>query len=92
MKRKLTDPGARVRCYIEPTKDQWQAFCIDLTLAAQADTREQAIEKLDDQIADYIDDAVQAQDQIIRRAPLRYWLKYYYYVALDKIHYYPFGG
>lgn len=87
MKRKLTDPGARVRCYIEPKNDQWQAFCIDLTLAAQADTREQAFDKLYAMVMDYVNESPWP-----RRAPLRFWLKYYCYLALDKIRYSPFFG
>lgn len=81
-----------LHCYAERKNNQWQAFCLDLTLASQSDTPEEAIAKLRAQIVDYVDEALTGEDVehfddlILRRAPLRYWMKYYCYQALVKLH------
>lgn len=77
------------RCYAEKSGDQWQTFCIDLTLAAQAESFEEARSKLHAQINSYVFDAIAGDDQahaadlLTRRAPLRYRAKYYFYLAAD---------
>jgi hypothetical protein len=71
-----------VRCYAEPEGSQWVAVCVDLSLAAQADSLEEAKEKLDAQIREYIFDALAGEDRahagqlLTRKAPLRFRLKY----------------
>lgn len=79
-----------LRCYAERVDDQWQAFCVDLTLAAQADTLEEAKQKLHDQVADYVSEAftVDAQhlnELLDRRAPIEYVAKFYWYCLLQSI-------
>lgn len=70
------------RCFAERSEGQWQAFCIDLTLAAQADTYAEARQKLHEQINSYVFDAIAGDDQehavylLQRRAPIYYRLKY----------------
>ena len=77
-----------LRCYAEKVGDQWQAFCIDLTLAAQADTFVEVKDKLDAMIAEYVYDALVGEDReyahqlLTRRGPLRDWVKYYGYRVL----------
>lgn len=79
----LTPAKLLLRCYAEHVGEQWQALCLDLTLASQADSFEEARDKLHAMIVDYVTDAVAGEDQahagalLSRRAPLRYWLKYY---------------
>jgi hypothetical protein len=43
-----------VRCYAEQVGDQWQAFCLDLSLAAQGDTFAEVKDKLDAMVAEYL--------------------------------------
>ena len=80
-----------VRCYAELDDGLWQAICIDLNLATQADTFEEAREKLTDQIVDYIYDAVAGEDKeyvgllLNRQAPLEYRLKYHWHNAKKRI-------
>ena len=80
-----------LHCYADKIGDQWQAFCLDLSLAAQGDSFEDAKAKLDRMIVDYVYDAVVGDDRehadelLNRRAPLRYWLKFYVYVALCRL-------
>ena len=80
-----------VRCYAKKDQGKWQAFCLDLCLAAQADTFEAAKLKLEDMIGSYVYDAVAGEDRehasylLSRKAPLIYRLKYYTYVALKRI-------
>lgn len=80
-----------LRCYAERLPDgQWQAFCLDLTLAAQADSWPEVSQKLNAMIFDYVHDALVGKDKdfahmlLTRRAPLKYWLKFYSFVLLSK--------
>lgn len=71
-----------VRCYAEPEGSQWVAVCVDLSLAAQADSFAEVKTKLDYQIREYVFDALAGEDRahahylLTRKAPLRFWLKY----------------
>lgn len=72
-----------LRGYAERRNGQWEAYCIDLCLAAQADTPEEAISRLNDQILDYVREALAGDDsefarQLLtkRKAPLYYRLRY----------------
>jgi hypothetical protein len=66
--------------------------CLDFNLAAQGDSFEEAKSKLEAMIADYVYDALAGEDKpyaaqlLARRAPLSFWLKYYFYVFLEVIH------
>lgn len=74
------------RCYAEYDDDvkAWVAACVDLCLAAQADTLEEAKKKLHEQVLDYLQDAVdtgsfdEAMQMLSRRAPLTEMAKYKY--------------
>ena len=80
-----------LRCYAEKVGDQWQAFCLDLSLAAQADTFAAVKNKLDAMVFEYVFDALAGEDRdyaeqlLTRRAPLRDWLKYYWCSALSGV-------
>lgn len=74
-----------VHCMAWRTGDQWVAMCLDFDLAAQGDTYLEARERLAAQIHGYVRDALVGDDQdqaayflTRRRAPLRYWLKFYW--------------
>jgi hypothetical protein len=77
-----------LRCYAEKVGNQWQAFCLDLSLAAQGDTFAAVKDKLDAMVAEYVYDALAGEDReyaeqlLTRRAPLRDWLKYHWYRVL----------
>ena len=78
-----------LRCYAERAGNQWQAFCLDLSLAAQGNTFSEVNDKLDDMILDYIcdvlgEDKAYAEQLLTRKAPLRDWLKYYWYRLLSR--------
>lgn len=72
-----------LRCYARRSEGVWVAVCIDLCLAAQADTFEEARAKLDAQIMDYVYDALAGEDRahaeelLSRRAPLSQRLEYH---------------
>lgn len=80
-----------LRCYADKEGDQWQAFCLDLSLAAQASSFEEAKGKLERMILDYVHDALAGEDReyaadlLARRAPARYWLRYYFYMFLCRV-------
>lgn len=72
-----------LRCMAERTEGQWVAMCIDLCLAAQADTLEEARQKLECMIEDYVaaaynEDREHATVLLNRKAPLRYRFRYHY--------------
>lgn len=72
-----------IACYFERDGDQWLGFCLDFSLVTQADTLHSAQEKLMAQVREYVADATIGEDRrhasylLRRRAPLRYWLKFY---------------
>lgn len=74
-----------LRCYSARDKDgQWTAVCIDLSLAAQADSSEESVKKLEEQIASYVYEALGGPDQeyastlLKRKAPLSQRIKFQY--------------
>lgn len=76
-----------LHCIAERKQGQWQAFCLEYSLAAQGDSFEEARDKLKEQISEYLFDALVGQDMehaeyfLNRSAPLRMWLKLYFYQA-----------
>ena len=79
-----------LRCLADKSNGQWQAFCLDLDLAAQGETLDEAKAKLEAQISEYVFDALAGEDQeyadqlLSRRAPLALWFRYYWYGFLLK--------
>jgi len=77
-----------LRCYADRQGDTWQAFCIDLNLAAQGDTFKEVRYKLHLQIDEYVNDALTGEDreyadQLLNRpAPFAIRAKYYYLKVL----------
>ena len=73
-----------LRCYAIHKDGCWQAFCLDLSLAAQADTLEDAKAKLAEMTQEYVYDALAGEDKdysdqlLNRKAPADEWLKYYF--------------
>lgn len=73
----------RLRCYLEQQGDIWSAVCIDLNLAAQGDSSDEARSKLHEQVKEYVYDAVQGADKefaaqlLNRKAPLSLRFKYH---------------
>jgi len=77
----------KIRCYAERQgSDIWVALCLDFDLAAQSETFHDARRKLDAMIVDYVESALVGEDReyadqlLNRRAPLRYWAKFYWFV------------
>jgi hypothetical protein len=70
-----------VRCYAKRSEGQWVAVCVDLCLAAQADSFAEAKQKLDAQIRDYVFEALtvdraHARELLSRKAPIQNRLEY----------------
>jgi hypothetical protein len=87
-------PGALViRCFAEALSDaqQWQAFTLELGLAAQADSFGEARAKLEAMITDYLDDALGGQDKehawslLRRKASPSIFARYYVGFALSAL-------
>ncbi len=80
-----------LRCYANKDGDQWQIFCIDLCLAAQADSLEEANKKMRSMIIEYVYDALSGEDSAYaaqlmnRKAPLSQIATYYMYKCMHKI-------
>lgn len=70
-----------LRCMAYRQDGVYVAACLDLSLAAQADTMQDALCKLDEQIKDYVAEALSepeyADKLLNRKAPLSMWLKYW---------------
>lgn len=73
-----------MKCYAEQEGGCWVAVCLDFNLAAQGDSFGEVKSKLEAMIADYVHDALAGDDKpyaaqlLSRRAPLSFWLKYYF--------------
>lgn len=80
-----------LRCYARKQGRVWSVVCIDLSLAAQADTFQAARDKLDAQIRDYLHDALVGEDRanarmlLRRKAPLSQRITYHMIGASEKI-------
>jgi|CryBogDrversion2_7_1035282.scaffolds.fasta_scaffold45430_2 hypothetical protein len=80
--RKLHPSDLVLRCLALQRKGYWVAMCIDLDLAVQADSAQQAQKLLNEQIFDYVaqafsEDSDHAVYLLSRRAPLQYFAMYY---------------
>lgn len=74
-----------LRCFVKQDGDQWVAVCIDLCLAAQADSIDEAKSKLESMVHSYLEDAFGTDRQyahqlLSRKAPFGqvmyyHWLK-----------------
>ncbi len=88
----MTPTELILRCYGEQKGDVWQAFCLDLNLAVQGSSLQEVRTKLQEQISSYLYDALEGEDRLYaeqllcRKAPLGFWLKYYYYNILCSFH------
>jgi len=88
----VTPTDLILRCYGEQKGDVWQAFCLDLNLAVQGASPQEVRTKLHQQISSYLYDALEGEDRMYadqllsRKAPLGFWLKYYYYNILCSFH------
>ena len=82
-----------VRCYAEQRNGHWEAYCIDLCLAVQAGTRDEAVYKLHQQLHDYVREALAGDDSefapqlLKRKAPLYYILRYNWLKFRDRCDY-----
>ncbi len=80
-----------LRCYANKNGDQWQAFCIDFGLAAQADNAEEVQRKLMSMIEEYLYDALGGEDKeyadqlLQRKAPFKQVATYHYYALMYKL-------
>lgn len=80
-----------LRCYAECKDGQWQAFCIDFSLAAQADTFKEARQKLESMIGAYLYDALVGEDRaharqlLMRTAPWEQQFTYWLFASLHHI-------
>lgn len=81
-----------LRCYAEQKGALWVAICVDLGLAAQADSFDEVRVKLHAQIGEYVYDALCGEDQdhaaellFSRKASLEHRAKYYFAPVLNKL-------
>lgn len=80
-----------LRCYANKHNEQWQAFCIDLSLAAQGDSLPEVKQKLENMIQDYVYDALAGEDRefadslLNRKAPFKQIAVYHLIGLMQKI-------
>lgn len=78
-----------IRCYAKKDGNAWVAVAVDLSLAAQAESLEEAQVKLEQMIHSYITDAVTtdkmyARQLLTRKAPISQRLEYLLISMLSK--------
>lgn len=72
-----------LRVYGEKSEGQWSLINLEFSLAAQADTFEEAKAILESQIREYVNDALTGEDRdhafvlLHRRAPFKYFVKFW---------------
>jgi hypothetical protein len=69
-----------IRCYAEGRPGKWEAFCLDFDLAVQGSSFQDVYDKLDEQVALYLDGVkdLPAADRsrlLNRRAPAWIWVQ-----------------
>ena len=79
-----------VRCFAEHEGSQWQAFSLELGLAAQGDTFPEVKRKLESMIATYVAEAVTIDREhsgqlLARKATWQTYARYYLHCALHRI-------
>ena len=79
-----------VRCYVKRSEDQWVAVCIDLCLATQGESLQEAKDKLESQVNDYGFEALtvdreHARALLSRKAPLQNRVEYYLIAAIQAL-------
>lgn len=85
------DKQITLRAYAKKEGSHWVAVCIDLSLAAQANSSSEAINKLESMMASYVNEALNlhkdyASQLLSRKAPLSQRLTYYKILFLCKAH------
>ena len=82
-----------LRCYANKRGDQWQAICIDLCLAVQGDSFQEARQKLESMMLEYVYDALAGEDRefadqlLNRKAPFSQVATYY---GIKLLHFFGF--
>ncbi|MDA8272378.1 MAG: hypothetical protein M0Z72_01380 [Deltaproteobacteria bacterium] len=79
----------KFRGYIKKEGNLYMGFCVDLTLAVQGESYDEAVNKLNAVIADYINEALTVdskyKEQLLnRKAGLAEYIKYYYIAFLSR--------
>jgi len=79
-----------LRCYMVRRDDRWEAFCIDLCLATQADSATEAKQALEAQIFSYVEEALTidkeyAAQLLSRKAPPKQIATYHAIRLLSKV-------
>lgn len=80
-----------LKIYGEKCDSQWSLISLDFSLAAQADTIEEAKSILESQIKEYLVDALNGPDKehahvlLSRRAPVKYWVKWWAEIIRAKL-------
>lgn len=91
MSRNIRAKDLVLRCFALKRGGYWVAMCIDLDLAAQADTFAQAKKLLTEQMRSYVADALtvdsaNAQTLLRRKAPLHLIALYHAIVVVKALH------
>jgi hypothetical protein len=79
-----------LRCFSKKDEDQWVSICIDLDLAAQAETQKESRKKLESMIRTYVREAYTChskyKEQLLnRKAPFSMILEYYKIAVLKSL-------
>lgn len=76
----------KIRCMIAHKKDLWVAVSLDFGLSAQANSKKEAMGKLNGQIEEYLHDAmgedIAFQYKLLKRKGPISWFMIYYYTLL----------
>ena len=79
-----------LRGYVVPDGGSYFAICLELNIYARGETYEEAAENCFRYICEYVeealtDDAEHAGNLLRRRAPMKFWLRYWYVRLMYRI-------
>jgi hypothetical protein len=83
--------SSKLHCIAKKHDGYWSARCLDFTLYAIGDTPEEATEKLEAEINEYLYDAIKGEfkghttDLLLRTAPFSDWVLFYLLYGSDRI-------
>ena len=88
----MKTPDLILRCYATKRDGHWEAFCIDLCLAAQDDTLNGVKARLNSQIYYYVEEALTVDRQhadylLNRKAPIENRIEYALICFRSKLHF-----
>ena len=80
-----------LRCYGYHSNEVWTAICLDFNLVVKAENQKELKDKMHGVIESYIETVLDTDDKesiaslMMRKAPLKHWIIYYFIATLSML-------